>query len=248
MTRKLLLLDLALVAMVCYLGWQMHREWVEAHARARTFVSVKIQKTPAPPLAPLPKVAPLSAVAYAEVAQLNLFSKDRNPQVIIDVPEPVKPKPVPPFPVARGVLLWEGTPPTVLLSMRPGGQQKGYRAGERIGDWTIVSVDNQYVVFEWDGKEFKKRIDELMDRTALVAEAAAGPTAPASGAKAPPAASKGQSLSDSSKSDRWVDVGASDMRGCKPGDDAPAGTVTDGFKKVVSATPFGSACRWEQVK
>jgi hypothetical protein len=245
-TRKLVLLDLALAALLGYLAWQMHREWVAAHARAQTFLSVKIRKVPAPPLAPLPKVAPLAAVAYAEVAQLNLFSKDRNPQVIIDAPEPVKPKPIPAFPVARGVLLWEGTPPTVLLSMRPGGQQKGYRAGERIGDWKIVSVDNQYVVFEWDGKEFKKRIDELMDRTTLVAEAAAStPAGPTS--NVPPAA-KAQSLSDSSKSDRWVDVGSPDTRGCKPGDDTPAGTVTDGFKKVVSATPFGSACHWDQVK
>ena len=246
MTRKLILLDLALAALLGVLGWQMRREWVEAHARARAFLSVPIRKIAAPPLAPLRKVAPLAAVAYAEVAQMNLFSRDRNPQVIIDAPEPVKPKPIPAFPVARGVLLWEGTPPTVLLSMRPGGQQRGYRAGERIGDWKIVSVDNQFVVFEWDGKEFKKRIDELMDRSTLVAETAV-PAAAAASANVAPAA-KAQTLSDSSKAGPWVDVGSTDMRGCKPGDETPAGTVNDGFKKVVSATPFGSACRWEQVK
>ena len=244
-----MLLNLALLAALCALAWQMRREWVEAHARSQAFLSVKVPQAKPPKLAPLPRVAPLAAMAYAEVAQLNLFSKDRNPQVIIDLPPPIKEKPVPAFPVARGVLLWEGTPPTVLLSMRPGGQQKGYRAGERIGDWKIVSVDNQYVVFEWDGKEFKKRIDELMDKTAMVAETAA-PAAPASARNtATPAAQKsGQSLSDANKSDRWVDVGASDMRGCKPGDDTPAGTVNDGFRKVVSTTPFGNACRWEQVK
>jgi hypothetical protein len=149
--------------------------------------------------------------------------------------------------VARGVLLWEGTPPAILLSMRPGGQQRGYHEGDRIGEWKIVSLDNQYVVFEWDGKEFKKRIDELMDRTNLVAEAVPAPApAPTVGGNA--AGAKTQSLTDSSKSDRMVEVGSPDMRGCKPGDDTPAGTVVDGFKKVVSTTPFGSACRWEQVK
>ncbi len=191
MTRKLMLLNLALLAVLSALTWQMRREWVEAHARAQAFLSVKIAKVAAPIVPPLPRVAPLAAVAYAEVAQLNLFSKDRNPQVIIDLPPPVKPKPIPPFPVARGVLLWDGTPPTLLLSMRPGGEQKSYRAGEQVGDWKIVSVDNQYVVFEWDGKEFKKRIDELMDRTALVAESARPSAAPEPVRNAP-AAPKGR--------------------------------------------------------
>jgi hypothetical protein len=249
-TRKLMLLDLALLAVLCVLAWQMRREWVEAHARSWALLSAKIPPVPARPLAPLPKVAPLAAMSYAEVAQMNLFSKDRNPQVIIEEIKPPPPKPVPAFPVARGVLLWEGDPPTILLSMRPGGQQRGYRAGDRIGEWKIVSLDNQYVVFEWDGQEFKKRIDELMDRTNLVAEASpAAAAAPASTRDGnTPAAGKAESLSDSAKSEHWVDVGSSDMRGCKPGDDTPAGAVVDGFKKVVSATPFGSACRWEQVK
>jgi hypothetical protein len=245
-TRKLILLDLALAAVVCFLVFEMRREWVEAHARAQAFLSAKVKQAPAPRLAALPKVSPLAAIAFAEVAQLNLFSKDRNPQVVIDV-EPPKVKPVPAFPVARGVLLWPGTPPVVVLSLRPGGAQKGYGVGERIGDWMIVSVDSQYVVFEWDGKEFKKRIDELMDRSvAQAAETASTPAASAS-ANAQPAA-KAQSLSDSTKSDRWVDVNSPDMRGCKSGDDTAAGTVVEGFKKVVSVTPFGSACRWEQVK
>ena len=132
MTRKLILLDLALAAVVCFLVFEMRREWVEAHARAQAFLSAKVKQAPAPRLAALPKVSPLAAIAFAEVAQLNLFSKDRNPQVIIDV-EPPKVKPVPAFPVARGVLLWPGTPPVVVLSLRPGGAQKGYGVGERIG-------------------------------------------------------------------------------------------------------------------
>jgi hypothetical protein len=245
-TRKLILLDVALAALFFFLVWQMRREWVEAHARAQAFLSTPVGRVPAPHLAALPKIAPLAAVAYAEVAQMNLFSKDRNPQVIVDV-DPPKVKPIPAFPVARGVLLWEGTPPVVLLSLRKGGPQKGYRAGDQVGDWKLVSVDSQYVVFEWDGKEFKKRIDELMDRSAQVAETVQSPAAAPASNVAP--AAKAQSLSDSAtKSDHWVDVGATDMRGCKPGDDTATGTVVDGFKKVVSATPFGSACRWEQVK
>jgi hypothetical protein len=243
-TRKLVLLDLALVAVLCVLSWQMRREWVEAHARAQAFLSLKIKRAAVKPFAALPPVAPLTAISYSEVAQMNLFSKDRNPQVVIDVTPPPPPKPVPAFPVARGVLFWQGTPPTIVLSVKPGGPQKGYHEGDWIGEWKIVSLDNQYVVFEWDGKEFKKRIDELMDRADLLAEAAPAPKPAATGNTS----AKPQSLSDSAKSDHWVDVGSDDLRGCKPGDDTPAGTVVDGFKKVVRATPFGSSCSWEQVK
>jgi hypothetical protein len=164
MTRKLMLLDLALAVVVSFLVWQMRREWVEAHARAQGFLSTQVKQLPAKPLAALPKVSPLVAVFYAEVAQLDLFSKDRNPQVILDPVEPPKAKPIPAFPVARGVLLWDGAPPVVVLSLRPGGRQKGYHPGEQIGDWKIVSVDNQYVVFEWDGKRRRRPPPRLPTR------------------------------------------------------------------------------------
>jgi hypothetical protein len=243
-TRKLILLDVALAALFCFLIWQMRVEWVAAHGRAHAFLATTVPQLATPRVPPVPKAAPLTAMTYTEVAQLNLFSKDRNPQVVLDPVVPPKEKPIPAFPVARGVLLWEGTPPVVMLSLRPGGPQRGYRMGDHIGDWKILAVDSQYITFEWDGKEFKKRIDELMDRSAQVAEAAA----PQASTPSAPAAPKSQSLSDTNKSDHWVDVGATDMRGCKPGDDSAVGAVIDGFKKVVSTTPFGNACRWEQVK
>ena len=244
MTRKLILLDVALAAVFGFLIWQMRIEWVEAHARAHAFLATTVPQVPAPHMVAAARMAPLTAMTYAEVAQLNLFSKDRNPQVVLDPVAPPKEPPVPAFPVARGVLLWEGTPPVVMLSLRRGGPQRGYRMGDHIGDWKIIDVDSQYITFEWNGKEFKKRIDELMDHSAQVAEAAA----PQASTPSAPAAPKSQSLSDTNKSDHWVDVGASDMRGCKPGDDSATGAVIDGFKKVVSTTPFGNACRWEQVK
>lgn len=248
MSRRLLLLDLVLVVLAGILFSQLRREWIDEHARTAAFLAVQIRPVPARPLTLLARFAPLSAVTYSTVAQQNLFSKDRNPQVIIDV-EPPKPKPIPAFPVARGVLLWEGTPPAILLSTKSGGAQRAYRAGDQIGEWKLVSVDNQYVTFEWDGREFKKRIDELMDRNAFVAEAPA-PQAGAAPARQNTAAPKpaGKSLGDTPKDVPGVDVGSTDIRGCESGDSTPVGTIQNGFKKVVSATPFGSACRWEQVK
>ena len=49
--------------------------------------------------------------------------------------------------------------------------------------------------------------------------------------------------------DLGVEVGTATQpaRACKPGDNSPAGTVVDGYKKTVIPSPFGSMCRWEAV-
>ncbi|HLG99969.1 MAG TPA: hypothetical protein VKX49_26910 [Bryobacteraceae bacterium] len=249
MTRKLVALNLVLLIAVVLLGVEIRREWQSAKAREQAILRKTIKPTPAQALTPFAKPSPLLASSYAAIADRNLFSQDRNSNVIVDPPPPIEEKPIPAFPVARGVMLWEGVPPTVVLSDKSGGAQRGYHPGEKIGEWTIVSVDNQYVVFEWDGKQFKKRLDELLDKTALLT-----PEAPASSA-APPSgpttlttsAPSVNSLSTNRPEGPGTDIG-SGVKGCVAGDTAPAGTVVDGMRKVVSTTPFGSVCRWESVK
>jgi hypothetical protein len=56
--------------------------------------------------------------------------------------------------------------------------------------------------------------------------------------KAKPAAAASP---DSQKTDRQI---SPPVKNCKPGDTSPAGTVVDGYKKVIEQTPFGAACRW----
>lgn len=242
MTRRLRLLDLGLLVVLALLSWQMRREWIWAHARTQKFLALRLQPVSVQPLTPLSKVAPLSALAYAQAVMQNLFSRDRNAQVIIDPVAPPPEPPVPPFPVARGVMLWDGVPPTVVLSERSGGEQKGYHPGDTIGEWKVVSVDSQYLVLGWNGKEFKKRLDELLDKTNLVADL---PPAPA--AAAPPPASASTNLSNNAKTGPGLPMG-DNSRGCIPGDPAPSGTVVDGMRKVVTATPFGAGCQWVPAK
>jgi hypothetical protein len=245
LTRKLIALDLVLLAIVALLAVQMRREWLAAKTREHAVLGKKINSTPARPLAALAKPAPLNAAMYAAVAQQNLFSQDRNSNVIIDVTPPPPPPPVPPFPVAHGVMLWEGVPPTVVLSDRPTSPQKGYHPGDTFGPWEIVSVDNQFLVLSWDGKEFKKRLDELLDRTELTAAQA---PAPQGVAAVQTTLSPVQSFTTkTSNGPGDVDMGGG-VKACVPGDTSPAGAVVGGMKKVVSATPFGSVCRWEPVK
>ena len=242
MTLKFKLLDLAVLALMVLLGllgWQFRREWVWAHAREQTLIQSRLKPTPVQPLTPLSKVEPLTAANYAPVAVYNLFSKDRNPNVIIPPPAPTPEKPVPPVPVARGVMLWPGAPPTVVLSLGS-GSQKGYRPGDVIGEWKIVAVDNKYLDLEWDGKKFHKRLDELFDKSSVVAEV---PQAPQAQPNTPVASST--DLSKRASGPVGQDTGRGD-RACVAGDTSPAGTIADGFKKVVVTTPFGPSCRWEK--
>ncbi len=244
MGGKLRLLDLGLLVLAGLLYWHLRGEWIGSHKRDLALLNGALPAARVRGLAPLDKVGPVTAADFADVATQDLFSKDRNPNVIVDPPPPPKEKPVPPFPVAYGVMLWDGVPPTVVLSERAGGAQKGYHPGDTIGPWTLLSVDSSYAEFQWDGKQFKKRIDELIDRAAL-AQATAAPVSAAQAAAAKPAAAK--SLSSQTRSGPGVDQGGG-FHGCTAGDDSPDGTVVDGMKKVVVATPFGSSCHWETTK
>lgn len=244
MSGKIRLLDLALLVLAGLLFWRLRSEWIHSHARDLALLHSTLPFARVPGLAPLENVGAVTAADFADVATKDLFSKDRNPDVIVEAVPPPPPKPLPPFPVAHGVMLWDGVPPTIVLSEKAGGPQKGYRPGDIIGPWKIVSVDSSYADFEWDGKDFKKRIDELIDRTP-VPEAA--PPASAA-AKAAPAAAASKALSNSTHSGHpGQDVGAG-FKACYPDDSSPDGTSVDGMKKVVNATPFGNACHWEPSK
>jgi hypothetical protein len=242
---KLTLLNLCLLALLGVLGWQLRREWLWAQSRDRALLARKTPASAVPGVSPLGKIAPLAAATYADVANNNLFSKDRNPNIILDPPPVVPPKPQPPLPVARGVMLWEGAPPTVVLSQKGAADQKGYHPGDTIGEYKILAVDNKQIIFEWDGKKIEKRLDELMDRNSI--ETAPAPAGPVAQAGLPAA---NQNLNNSGKAGPGADMGGGN-RACVPGDGTPAGTVVDGLKKTLVDSPFapnGKACYWQPAK
>ncbi len=257
MTRTLRLLDVCFAVLLALLIWQLRREWISAHSRQLALSALKTPVAAVPSMPPLPAVTPPAAASYADVAANNLFSRDRNPNVIIDPPAPAPEKPPPPFPVAHGVMLWPGVPPTVVFSEKPGAPQKSYHPEEKIGDWKIDFIDRSYVVLEWNGKQFKKAIDELVEKTPVVAAAqpaaaaarpGQGPPASLSVIMAPPAAPPAPPVSPSDQqAGPGMDVGGGN-RACVAGDSSPAGAVVGGMKKVVIPTPFGSACHWEPAR
>ena len=56
---------------------------------------------------------------------MMLFSRDRNPTVVLDPPPPPPPPPqMPPLPVAYGVMDL-GSGPTAILAEKPGAETSG---------------------------------------------------------------------------------------------------------------------------
>ncbi len=101
MKRKLILLNVALLVLAAAAAWQLRARWREGQAQERKLLqqSVKPVVPPPPPALEAPQAA--KAAGYSEVAQKTLFSRDRNPNVVVEV---APPKPVPEFPVAYGIM------------------------------------------------------------------------------------------------------------------------------------------------
>ena len=250
----------ALVVAAAAVAWHGRLGWRQSEAkRQRLHAPVK----PAP-VAPLPaetKPEIPQAVKYADVANKNLFSKDRNPNVVIEPPKPAEVKKMPPLPVLYGVLgLPSGT--RAIMAEKRGDPSRPVRAGDTVGEFKIVSLDTHRVTFDWDGQAISKPVDDLIDRS-TAAPSAAGPPAPAapapSAAPPPPsgglapvtssnAAGSAASNVTSPKIGKEVGAAGVSVRGCVSGDNSPAGTVIDGYRKQVVSTPFGNQCSWIPAK
>ena len=236
MKRKLIFLNVALAVLAAAAGWQLRAKWREGRAQERKVLqqSAKPVVAPPPPALEAPQAA--KAVAYSEVAQKTLFSRDRNPNVVVEV---ALPKPVPEFPVAYGVMNLGGSS-TAILSAKPGETSKRYSPGDKVGEFTLADVENDAIVLEWDGRQFRKSLKELR----VAATAAAAAPAPAA---APTVVAPVRTAVASTDPGPGAQT-SEEHRDCQGGDTAPAGTIRNGYRKVLVASPFGNLCRWDLVK
>ena len=248
MKKKLWLLNFALLAVCVAAAIQIRESWMRSEARSAAVrlpkASPAVKKTPAAQVPVPAPAAPLAAANYADIAQKMLFVKDRNPAVVVDTPPP-PPKPMPKLPVVYGVLAL-GEAATLIVADRTGGTQRGLRVGEKTGEFKLLAATSREVVFEWDGKEVRRKLEELMDRTLPApAETASRPVTPSSLAPAGAIAVKQEESGPKSAS---LGVAMGTFRACVPGDTTPAGAVVEGYRKVLEPSPFGQLCRWEPVK
>ncbi len=241
MRRKLLLLNLVLLLAVVAAGWRLRQDWLAAHSREQLMLRRRVAPPLPPPVIFSKPSEPVLAASYVDIAQKMLFSKDRNPNVVVDV-KPVQVKPMPPLPLLYGVMhLPDGA--TAIMSEKTGGRHKGVRPGEKVGEFTLLNVTLEDITLEWDGKQMVKKIDDLIDRAGPPQPSADGSTVRAT----PPPAGKSPAQPDSQPEGK-PEPGkqmTERMRACQPGDTSPAGTVSGGFIKKTTASPFGTQCRWE---
>jgi hypothetical protein len=236
MKQRLLLLDLLLLVLVVLAGWLLKQRWEAAHKREMAMLQQRIPSIPAPSLMPLVPVVPVTGAMYDDVAQNMLFSRDRNPNIIVDPPAPPPPSPpVPPLPKAHGVIQF-GEQPQVILSEDAGGAEKSYSPGDEIGPFKLLAVNTTHILFEWNGLRILKTIEEITDHSA--------PKEETTSSKAKEAAAPAASTSIKPKeAPSDIDMGR-DTKACVPGDTSPSGTLANGMRKVVTSTPFGPSCRW----
>jgi hypothetical protein len=247
---RVILLNLLLVAAIAAAVWQGYTRWQEAQAMRRSALDARVPHVTPPPPAPATHPEAPAAAKYVDVATNNLFSRDRNPTVIIDPPKLEKPKEMPKLPVVYGVL---GLPSGIkaLMAEKPGASSVPVHAGDSIGEFKIAALDTQNVTLLWEDKEIHKKIEDLMDRSTQAVAAApsagpAGPGAPAMQAQVNPAPPT--TVTGSAALGVEVGVPGHSERACKPGDNSPEGTVIDGYRKVLTPMPFGVNCRWVQIQ
>jgi hypothetical protein len=247
---RLIAVNAALAAGLALVIWQGAAAWKDAQAERKATVNVPVKKITPPPMTPAKKPDAVQSTAYADVASKNLFSKDRNPTVIVDPPKVEPPKIMPALPVVYGVL---GLPSGVkaIMAEHPGKQSKPVQAGDTVGEFKIVALDLRKVKFEWDGRELERNLDELVDRSAAPAATNAGNALANGGA---PAQSNGPAVApppEPAKAPDSTALGAESgtpdapARNCVSGDKSAIGSVVDGYKKTGVATPFGTmGCKW----
>jgi len=245
LNRKMLWLNFGLVVLLGAAIWQLRQQWQSAQAHQAQVLQKKVP----PPAVPAPlaavKPSPVTAAGYSEIAEKMLFSKDRNPTIILPPVEVKPPKPMPPLPLLYGVM---GLPsgPVALLSEAPGKGSKGYRKGETVGEFKISDLTTKQITLQWEDKTITKDINDMIDRSN-------GPsaTAAATAASVAPAAAPASVTNVAPPSGKMGTPGVqmtADIRACQPGDTTPNGAVVDGMRKISTATPFGNVCHWETIK
>jgi hypothetical protein len=129
-------------------------------------------------------VKAVAPAEYIDVAGKMLFSKDRNPTVVVEPPKPAPEPVMPALPSYHGQMAIGE--PVILLSPSANAAQRGYHAGDLVGDFKLVSFDENRVAFEWKGKNVERKIEELRPKeTVAQAGVKAAPPAAVPAAAAP---------------------------------------------------------------
>lgn len=241
MSRKAwIAINLVLACAVVWTTVELRDAWRAAKAHQAATLTHAVAAPPSLPWQALPSPQAVLPAAYKDVAQRDLLDRSRDPNVPLPPPPvPPPPPPVPPLPVYHGYMNLGGGP-IAILSVTKASAHEAVHPGDAIGEFTLRSVNTVEIEFEWNGQVIHKLVAELEDNTMPAVQAVAARTAVPTPAvtstplmpATPPPPGPGMETHFGVKL-------------CNPGDTSRVGSVVDGYRKVLSPTPFGSTCYWE---
>ena len=164
MLRRLIILDLALLALLVTGGMKLYQDWLAfGPLHDVSAIQPAADSFPALPLAnpPVSQAAP----DWTEVSSRNPFSFDRNDIAILA--QQASPVPSGPKPVLFGVMALGGPRLAMVAPGQPQGNRssKPMQSGETIDGWTIVQIDSKSIIIESNGV---RETVVMNDPTALV--------------------------------------------------------------------------------
>lgn len=237
MRRTLIIGNVLMLALIGLTVRAITQRRAAAQAHEQQTLSKKPEVRPTVMVLPAPPPPVLPQAYVADTVQKFLFSRDRNPNVIVKV-EPKPEPPMPPLPGLFGLMMFGD--PTLLLSEKPGAPQRLYHKGDDVGPFKLIAFDDKNVTLEWNGKTIERPLEDLANQAAVSA-----PTpAPAQAAAAAPQAPKAELVQAAGVQGQPGSAMSETVKACAANDSSPAGTVTDGFKKTIHDSPFGAMCTW----
>jgi hypothetical protein len=259
MKRKLMLLNLALLAVLVAGGFEFQRRVAQASSRYEILRRFEATKE-APPFPSPQGPDRVRQADYLPIVDRLLFYQDRNAIVEVEAPvEKVVERPA--LPVLSGVMDF-GEGPLALMADNPRGTPRLVAKGEKVGEYTFLGFSGDKLKLAWQGEEMEvpqERLAGELERSTR-GNARSGPASSGSSnaARRPTTNRRQQASRPETKTQQPLAENRKTVGGphnigteIKPGvfradpkDSSPAGTEYQGYRKVVNPTPFGNQSWW----
>jgi hypothetical protein len=260
MKRKLLLLNLALLALLVAGGLEFQRRVTQARSRYEILQRFEAAKE-TPPFPSPQAPGRVRQADYLPIVNRLLFYQDRNATVEVEAPaEKVVERPA--LPVLSGVMDF-GEGPLALMADNPRGTPRLVAKGEKVGEYTFLGFAGDKLRLAWQGEEMEidqeRLAGELERNTRGNARSGTGSSGSSSSARRPAANRRQQASASETKNQQQpqaqnrktlggrYNIGTEIKPGvfrADPKDTSPAGTEYEGYRKVVNPTPFGNQSWW----
>lgn len=145
---RLAVVNLGLVVLIAAVSWQLYYKWVHYRIREATLYLSPVTIAP-PGLDPLTSVQSPSASEDAIITESMLFASDRVSTIVSE------PKIMPPFSGRLSGVGELGDGSFAIMCEQFGAKERVLRTGDRVGPFTLVSIDSEGVVLEWEGQQLR---------------------------------------------------------------------------------------------